>query len=136
VLSRLGARRAFVVHGAAGIDELSPAGPNLVGEVVDGDVRERMIDPLELGVPRCDPAELVGGGPAENAARIRAIFEGAENAGAKSAILLNAAGAIAAGGHAADLRAGLGYAREALDSGAAAERLEQLVAFSREVVAA
>jgi anthranilate phosphoribosyltransferase len=99
-------------------------------------VRERMIDPLELGVPRCDPAELVGAGPAENAARIRAIFEGAENAGAKSAILLNAAGAIAAGGHAADLRAGLGYAREALESGAAAERLEQLVAFSREVVAA
>jgi anthranilate phosphoribosyltransferase len=136
VLARLGARRAFVVHGAAGIDELSPAGPNLVGEVVDGDVRERMIDPLELGVPRCDPAELVGGGPAENAARIRAIFEGAENAGAKSAILLNAAGAIAAGGHAADLREGLGYAREALESGAAATRLEQLVAFSREVVAA
>ena len=136
VLARLGARRAFVVHGAAGIDELSPAGPNLVAEVVDGEVRERMIDPLELGVPRCDPAELVGGGPAENAARIRAIFEGAENAGAKHAILLNAAGAIAAGGHAADLREGLGYAREALESGAAAARLEQLVAFSREVVTA
>jgi anthranilate phosphoribosyltransferase len=136
VLARLGARRAFVVHGAAGIDELSPAGPNLVGEVVDGDVRERTIDPLELGVPRCDPAELVGGTPAENAARIRAIFEGAENGGARSAILLNAAGAIAAGGHAADLQEGLGYAREALDSGAAAERLELLVAFSREAVVA
>ena len=136
VLARLGARRAFVVHGAAGIDELSPAGPNLVGEVVDGDVRERTIDPLELGVPRCDPAELVGGTPAVNAARIRAIFEGAENGGARSAILLNAAGAIAAGGHAADLQEGLGYAREALDSGAAAERLELLVAFSRETVVA
>jgi anthranilate phosphoribosyltransferase len=136
VLARLGARRAFVVHGAAGIDELSPAGPNLVADVVDGDVHERMIDPVELGVPRCDPAELVGGGPAENAARIRAIFEGAENAGARNAILLNAAGAIAAGGHATDLREGLGYAREALESGAAAARLEQLVTFSREVVAA
>jgi anthranilate phosphoribosyltransferase len=136
VLARLGARRAFVVHGAAGIDELSPAGPNLVGEVVDGDVRERTIDPLDLGVPRCDPAELVGGTPAENAARIRAIFEGAENGGARSAILLNAAGAIAAGGHAADLQEGLGYAREALDSGAAAERLDRLIAFSRETVAA
>ena len=136
VLARLGARRAFVVHGAAGIDELSPAGPNLVGEVVDGDVRERTIDPLDLGVPRCDPAELVGGTPAENAARIRAIFEGEENGGARSAILLNAAGAIAAGGHAADLQEGLGYAREALDSGAAAERLDRLIAFSRETVAA
>jgi anthranilate phosphoribosyltransferase len=136
VLARLGARRAFVVYGAAGIDELSPAGPNLVGEVVEGDVRERTIDPLELGVPRCDPSDLVGGTPAENAARIRAIFEGAENGGARSAILLNAAGAIAAGGHAADLQEGLGYAREALDSGAAAVRLDKLVAFSRETVAA
>jgi anthranilate phosphoribosyltransferase len=136
VLARLGARRAFVVHGAAGIDELSPAGSNLVGEVVEGDVRERTIDPLDLGVPRCDPAELVGGTPAENAARIRAIFEGVENGGARNAILLNAAGAIAAGGHAADLTEGLGYARETLDSGAAAERLDRLVSFSRETVVA
>src|SRR5918997_5107779 len=48
VLARLGARRAFVVHGAGGIDELSPAGPNLVGEVVDGTVTERTIDPLDF----------------------------------------------------------------------------------------
>ena len=130
VLSRLGARRAFVVHGAAGIDELSPAGPNLVGEVVDGDVRMREIDPLELGVPRCAPEELTGGSPAENAAAIRAIFEGADG-GRRDAILLNAAGAIAAGGHAKDLGDGLGYAREALESGAAATRLAELVAFSK-----
>jgi anthranilate phosphoribosyltransferase len=136
VLARLGATRAFVVHGAAGIDELSPAGPNLVGEVVQGNVSERTIDPLELGVPRCDPRELVGGTPAENAARTRAIFEGSESGGARDAILLNAAGAIAAGGHAADLREGLALAREALDSGAAAERLERLVAFSQGAVAA
>ena len=131
VLARLGARRAFVVHGAAGIDELSPAGPNLVCEVFDGDVLERMIDPVDLGIPRCDPLELVGGSPAENATRIRAIFQGMEDDGAKNAILLNAAGAIAAGGHAADLREGLGYARESLDTGAAADRLELLIAFSQ-----
>jgi anthranilate phosphoribosyltransferase len=136
VLARLGARRAFVVHGASGIDELSPAGPNLVGEVVDGEVRERTIDPLELGVPRCDPADLAGGTPGENAERIRTIFAGAEGGGARDAILLNAAGAIAAGGHAADLREGLVAAREALESGAAASRLDELVAFSREAVAA
>ncbi|HEY3208013.1 MAG TPA: anthranilate phosphoribosyltransferase, partial [Gaiellaceae bacterium] len=58
VLAQLGARRAFVVHGAAGIDELSPAGPNLICEVVGGTVQERTIDPLELGVPRCDPEDL------------------------------------------------------------------------------
>jgi anthranilate phosphoribosyltransferase len=130
VLASLGARRAFVVHGAHGIDELSPAGPNLVCEVVDGKVVERTIDPLELGVPRCGPEELSGGSPAENAATIRDVFAGA-NGGRRSAILLNAAGAIAAGGLARDLREGLELAREALDSGAAGERLEQLVAFSR-----
>src|SRR6058998_1615974 len=68
VLAQLGARHAFVVHGAYGIDELSPAGPNLVAEVVRGQVIERTIDPLELGVPRCSPDELHGGSPAENAA--------------------------------------------------------------------
>jgi anthranilate phosphoribosyltransferase len=131
VLARLGARRAFVVHGADGIDELSPAGPNLVCEVVDGGVRRREIDPQELGVPRCDPMELRGGTAAENARSIREVFAGADG-GRRSAVLLNAAGAIAAGGHAADLREGLAVAREALDSGAAGERLEQLIAFSRE----
>jgi anthranilate phosphoribosyltransferase len=133
VLAKLGARRAFVVHGAGGIDELSPLGPNLVCEVVDGSVRTRQVDPVELGVERCDPDELRGGTPAENALRIREVFEGG-NGGRRSAILLNAAGAIAAGGHARDLQEGLELAREALASGAAAERLERLIAFSREPV--
>jgi anthranilate phosphoribosyltransferase len=130
VLAHLGARHAFVVHGAGGIDELSPLGPNLVAEVVGGSVREREIEPLELGVPRCRPEELRGGTPAENAAAIRAVFEG-DNGGRRSAILLNAAGAIAAAGHADDLREGLTLAREALDSGAAAQRLDELIAFSQ-----
>src|ERR687894_3167819 len=76
VLAELGARRAFVVHGAGGIDELSPTGPNLVCEVVDGGVHEREIDPLELGVRRCDPQELRGGSPTQNADVIRAVFAG------------------------------------------------------------
>jgi anthranilate phosphoribosyltransferase len=135
VLARLGAQRAFVVHGAFGIDELSPAGQNLVCEVVDGGVREREIDPLELGVPRCDPAELRGGDADENAQSIRQVFAGAPG-GRRSAVLLNAAGAIAAGGHAADLAEGLALATEALDSGAAATRLDELVTFSREGAAA
>jgi anthranilate phosphoribosyltransferase len=128
VLASLGARRAFVVHGAAGIDELSPAGPNLVCEVVDGGVKEREIDPLELGVPRCAPEELRGGSPDDNAQAIRDVFAGADG-GRRDAILLNAAGAIAAGGHAEDLGEGLELAREAVDSGAAGERLEALIAF-------
>ena len=130
VLAQLGARHAFVVHGAGGVDELSPAGPNLVCEVVNGDVRRREIDPLDFGVARCDAAELVGGSPAENAATIREIFAGA-NGAKRQAVLLNAAGAIAAGGHAHDLREGYALAAEAVDSGAAGERLEELIAHSR-----
>jgi anthranilate phosphoribosyltransferase len=130
VLAQLGATRAFVVHGAGGIDELSPSGPNFVCEVVNGDIRARNIDPLEFGLPRCDPAELRGGSPEENAAAIRGVFAG-EDGGRRSAILLNAAGAIAAGGHADDLREGLELAREAVDSGAAAARLDALIAFTR-----
>ena len=130
VLLSLGATRAFVVHGAGGVDELSPAGPNLVCEVANGEVRRREIDPLELGVPRCAEEELRGGEPEDNARTIREIFAGADG-GRRDAVLLNAAGAIAAAGHAKDLEEGLGVAREAIDSGAAAERLETLIAFSR-----
>jgi len=93
-------------------------------------VREREIDPLELGVERCAPEELRGGSPGDNAEAIRGVFRG-ENGGKRSAILLNAAGAIAASGHAADLREGLELAREAVDSGAALERLDALVVFSQ-----
>jgi anthranilate phosphoribosyltransferase len=135
VLVQLGAHRAFVVHGAGGIDELSPVGPSVVCEVVDGVVRERMIDPEDLGVRRCTVTALLGGTPAENADAIRRVFAG-EEGGKRDAVLLNAAGAVAAAGHAADLREGLELAREALDSGAGAARLEELVAFSQAGAAA
>jgi anthranilate phosphoribosyltransferase len=128
-LAQLGSRRAFVVHGAGGIDELSPVGPSQVSEVVDGGVRDRVIDPRELGIEPCELAALAGGTREENAASIRRVF-GGEHGGARDAILLNAAGAIAAGGHAADLREGIAIARDALDSGAAASRLDELVEFT------
>jgi anthranilate phosphoribosyltransferase len=135
VLARLGARRAYVVHGAGGIDELSPIGPNLVAEVVDGEVSERRLDPeAELGIARCTVDELRGGSAAANAEAIRNVFAGAPG-GRRDAILLNAAGAIAAAGHAADLREGLDLARRTIDSGAATERLESLIAFSQDEVA-
>ncbi len=134
VLASLGARRAFVVHGAGGIDELSPAGPNLVCEVVGGKVRRREIDPRDFGVPRCRPKDLAGGSPEENAATVREIFAGAPGP-KREAVLLNAGGAIAASGHAHDLEDGYRVAAEALDSGAAAARLEELILFSRAEVA-
>ncbi|MGH3065026.1 MAG: anthranilate phosphoribosyltransferase [Gaiellaceae bacterium] len=131
VLAALGARRAYVVHGAHGVDELSPAGLNAVCEIVDGVVRERTIEPLELGIERCSPEDLGGGTPEENAAIGREILAGA--AGSKrDAVVLNAGAAIAASGHAADLREGIALAAEEIDSGRAATRLDDLVRFSQE----
>jgi anthranilate phosphoribosyltransferase len=130
-LVQLGSTRAYVVHGAGGIDELSPLGPNLVCEVEDGRVREYELDPRDLGVERCDAAELRGGEPQTNAAGLRAVLAGDDRGGHRSAVVLNAAGGIAAAGHAESLREGIELAREAIDSGAAADRLEQLIAFTR-----
>jgi len=128
-LVQLGATRAYVVHGAGGIDELSPCGPNLVCEVENGTVREYELDPLDLGIERCDPTELRGGDPATNAQALRDVLAGADG-GHRAAVILNAAGGIAAAGRAENLREGIERAREAIDSGAAAARLEELVAFS------
>jgi anthranilate phosphoribosyltransferase len=130
VLAMLGAHRALVVHGAGGIDELSPAGPNLVYEVDDGEVRHGTVDPLDLGVPRCAADDLTGGSPEENAADIRAIFDGAPGP-KRDAVLLNAAGAFSVAGLTGELREGLAVAAETIDSGAAGERLEAVAEFSR-----
>ena len=129
-LVRLEATHAFVVHGAGGLDELSPCGPNLVCEVRRGRVHEYELDPLALGIARCDPAELRGGGPRRNAAALRAVLRGGDG-GHRSAVLLNAAGGLAAAGQVEDLREGVRRARAAIDSGAAAARLDELVEFSR-----
>jgi anthranilate phosphoribosyltransferase len=133
-LVQLGSERAFVVHGAGGLDELSPVGPNTVCEVRHGQVIGRVIDPVDLGVPRCSVEDLRGGDPPENAYAIREVFQGG-NGGRRNAILLNAAGAIAAAGLAEDLAEGLAIARETLASRKAEERLDELVAFSQAVPA-
>ena len=128
-LAELGSRRAFVVHGDGGIDELSPFGPSLVVEVVDGDIREWELDPRELGIHPSDPAALRGGSAAENATTIRSVLAG-EPGGRREAVLLNAAAALVAAELVDDLAEGLGLAATAIDSGAAADRLEALVGFS------
>jgi anthranilate phosphoribosyltransferase len=131
VLSLLGARHALVVHGAGGVDELSPAGENTMYEIRDGAVSETVVDPEVLGIPRCDPSHLRGGTPEENAGAIRAIF-GGETGPRRDAILLNAAAALLVAGVAGDLADGLRLAAGTIDSGSATGRLEALIAFSRE----
>jgi anthranilate phosphoribosyltransferase len=130
-LATLGARRALVVHGD-GIDELSPSGPNLVVEVMDGHIAEWELDPRSLGIEPSPTEALRGGGPAENAIAIRNVFAG-ERGARRNAVVLNAAAALVTAGIADDLGDGLGAAAEAVDSGAAGATLERLVVFSREV---
>ncbi len=134
VLAQLGAARAYVVHGADGIDELSPTGPNLVAEVAQGQVRETVVDPLELGISRCAPSDLAGDSAADSARAIREVLAGAAGP-RRDAVLLNAAGALVAAGHAEELHDGLALAARSVDSGAAAERLHSLARFSQADVA-
>jgi anthranilate phosphoribosyltransferase len=131
-LASLGARRALVVHGDGGIDELSPSGTSLVVEVRNGDIHEWELDPRSLGIEPSDPADLRGGDPAENATAIRRVLAG-ETGARRHAVALNAAGALVAAGVVADLGEGLGAATSAIDSGEAGGTLERLVAFSQEV---
>ena len=128
-LADLGARRAFVVHGDGGLDELSPTGLNLVVEVANGEIREWELDPRSLGVYPADPASLRGGTAEENAAALRDVLAG-ERSGRRDAVLLNAGAALVAAGIAEDLGEGFAIAAEAIDSGAAAARLDDLREFS------
>ena len=134
-LAGLGARRAFVVHGDGGLDELSPSGTNLVVEVDDGEIREWELDPRALGIYPTSPDDLRGGDARGNADAVHRVLAG-ERSGRRDAVLLNAAGAIVAAGLAESIGEGVEVAAAAIDSGGAAETLEQLVAFSNEEVPA
>ena len=131
VLAALGARAAYVVHGAGGLDELSTSGPNRVSELRHGQVRTYTLDPASLGLPQSTLADLRGDDPATNARIVRAVLCG-ERGPRRDVVLLNAAAALAAADVAADLRQGLALAAQAVDSGRALEVLERLVAFTQE----
>lgn len=130
----LGTRHALVVHGHGGLDELTLSGPNLIIEVRTGQpLRRYELDPAGLGLTPAPREALVGGNVATNVAMVRAILSGANTGSQRDVVLLNAAAALVAADHAADLREGLQQARRSLESGAAQERLERLVAVSRGV---
>jgi anthranilate phosphoribosyltransferase len=124
-LAALGSDRAVVFHSANGLDELIPGVPATGVEVHDGWTRRWSYDPAELPQKPVDVAELAGGDAAENAGMLRRLLEGEEGP-LREAVLLNAAAALVVAGLAGDLSAGYEQARAAIDSGAAAEKLEQL----------
>ncbi|MDT8357834.1 MAG: anthranilate phosphoribosyltransferase [Methanomicrobiaceae archaeon] len=124
-LQSLGAERAMVVHGG-GLDEITVSGSTLVTEISQGVLCTYTLTPEGLGIPRSPPSALAGGSPAANAEIIRDILSGA-NGPTRDVTLLNAGAAIYLGGSAPDLAAGIARAEEAIDSGAAREKLEALV---------
>jgi len=132
-LAILGVERAFVVHGADGLDEISLSGETHVAEVEHGAVRSYRVAPEDFGLKRAPLEALRGGDAPENARIIRLVLEG-EPGPRRDIVLANAAAALVAAGLAEDFREGARVAARAIDSGAALRKLEALIAFTRETL--
>jgi anthranilate phosphoribosyltransferase len=130
VLAELGTSRAFVVHGADGLDEISNTGESRVSEVREGLVRTFNVRPEDFGLPRATIKELQGGDREQNAQIIRLLLEG-EPGPRRDIVLMNAAAALVAGARARDLKEGVALAAHSVDGGEARRKLDALVALSR-----
>lgn len=126
-LSLLGTERAWVVHGADGLDEITSANKTFVAEACDGQVRSFEITPEDFGVERNSLDGLAGQSAEENAATIRNILGGQRRDAARTLVLLNAAAALHVGGQSADLQEGMLWAKESIDDGSAIAKLNELV---------
>lgn len=124
-LARLGCEKAWVVHGAGGLDELSTLGSNLVCEVEGRSVRELQVDPEQAGLPRASLTDLKGADSAYNAGRLQALLEGQRDA-YRDIVLFGAAAALKIAGRVDDLKAGVALAASAIDQGQALQTLETI----------
>jgi anthranilate phosphoribosyltransferase len=130
-LAQLGAERAWVVHGADGLDEISTTGYTKVSECRDGTVNTFYLHPADVGLPKSAPAVLRGGDAAENARIARAVLSG-ETGAARDIVLLNAGAALLIAGRVASIPEGIATGAQAIDSGRASETLDRLVRASQE----
>jgi anthranilate phosphoribosyltransferase len=128
-LSMLGLRRALVVHGLDGLDEITITGPTRVAEARDGTVRTYEVDPEEFGMRRATLADISGGDVNDNAAIVREIL-GGERSPRRDVVVLNAAAALVAAGRVDHLADGIPLAAQAIDSGAAKVKLTALATFT------
>ncbi len=128
VLRDLGAEHALVVHGGDGLDEITTTGLTHVSEVRGGEVRTYDLEPERFGLRRARLEDLAGGGPEENAERMHRVLAGEEGPLADVTVL-NAGAALYVGGKTASIEKGVASAREALASGAAARKFEELKGF-------
>ncbi len=129
VLNHLGSERAFVVHGD-GLDELTTAGTSEIAALEGGTVRRFTLTPEAVGLPRAALSDLQGGTPADNAALLRLLFAG-KTGPIRDIVALNAAAALLVAGKVDRLEDGIRRAGEAIDSGAAEAKLDQLIAVTQ-----
>lgn len=132
VLKALGTKSAMVVHGHGGLDELSVTGPNRVSYLKeDGAVESFELDPAELGFAAASLSELKGGDAPTNAAILRGVLNGEVTGAKRDVVLLNAGAAVRAAGRTDSIADGIALARDTIDSGRAAAKLDQLIEFSQ-----
>ena len=132
VLKALGTKSAMVVHGHGGLDELSVTGPNRVSYLKeDGAVESFELNPAELGFAAATVSELKGGDAPTNAAILRGVLNGEVTGAKRDVVLLNAGAAVKAAGKTDSIAAGIALARDTIDSGRAAAKLDQLIEFSQ-----
>ena len=127
----LGSERAWVVHGADGIDEISTTGHTKVSECRGGSVNTFYVHPADFGMPKASPADLKGGDAVANAAIVTAVIEGKPGP-ARDVVLLNAGAALFVAGQVDGVRSGISRASAAIDSGAARATLDRMVRLSQE----
>ena len=130
-LKMLGSKRAFVVHGHEGLDEISVCAPTRISELNEGVIRTYDISPDQFFGESADPQELIGGEPDRNATISRNILDG-EKGPRRHVVVLNAAAALVAAGKAEDFDEGIRQAEAAIDTGAAAGKLEALIRYMRD----
>ncbi len=128
-LRRLGARRALVVRGSDGLDEITITGPTQFAEVRDGEVRHGTLEPHDFGLAEAPPEALAGGTAETNRALLNDIYAGKPGP-ARNIVLVNAAAALHIADRARSWREGVAQAAQALDSGAAAAKLADLAEFA------
>jgi anthranilate phosphoribosyltransferase len=128
-LHRLGSRRAFVVHGHEGLDEISVCAPTRVSELKDGLIRTYDITPEQLLGRTANQSDMAGGTAADNARITLKILAG-EKGPKRDVVVVNAGAALVAAGKAPDFTAGMEMARASIDEGRASQKLEELIRFT------
>lgn len=130
-LRNLGSDAAWVVHGADGLDEITVTGPTHIAALAEGKITERLITPDDFGLKTWRPETLKGGTPAENAAALRAVLDGTQNA-YRDCVLANTAAVLLLSAKATDLKHGASIAAQAIDTGAARALLADYITFTTE----